>query len=174
MGLGWEVEWKKVWGTGNGEQGTGERGTGKVPSTEYRVPSTAAPVSRRYSGTLREIVRVVVPGTRYSVLGTRYSVLGTFVPFPVPRSPELSSLIGTMTATAELYRSYLDLRWHFDPAAATAQGVPGHDRRLADYSAGPVREHLAAFKAIAARPSNWKLKILRKRSTVPRFWMSCG
>ncbi|HXW96965.1 MAG TPA: DUF885 domain-containing protein [Gemmatimonadales bacterium] len=54
-----------------------------------------------------------------------------------------------MTATAELYRSYLDLRWHFDPAAATAQGVLGHDDRLADYSADRMREHLAAFKAIA-------------------------
>ena len=137
---------------GNRERGTGngERGTGK--GTEYRVPSTEynGPVLSPVLGTLsRGSERVVVPGTRYSVLGIWYSVLGTFSrsPFPVP--PELSSLIGTMTATAELYRSYLDLRWHFDPAAATAQGVPGHDRRLADYSAGPVREHLAAFKAIA-------------------------
>jgi uncharacterized protein (DUF885 family) len=54
-----------------------------------------------------------------------------------------------MNATAELYRPYLDLRWHFDPSAATGQGVPGHDDRLADFSVGPVREHLAAFKAIA-------------------------
>jgi uncharacterized protein (DUF885 family) len=54
-----------------------------------------------------------------------------------------------MTATADLFRSYLDVRWHFDPAAATAQGVTGHDERLADYSATPMLEHLAAFKAIA-------------------------
>ena len=27
-----------------------------------------------------------------------------------------------MTATADLYRSYLDLRWHFDPAQSTAAG----------------------------------------------------
>jgi len=54
-----------------------------------------------------------------------------------------------MTATADLYRSYLDLRWHFDPAAATAQGVPGYDDRLADYSAERMREHLVAFKALA-------------------------
>ena len=55
-----------------------------------------------------------------------------------------------MTATADLYRSYLDLRWHFDPAAATAQGVPAHDDRLADYSADRMREHLVAFKALAS------------------------
>jgi uncharacterized protein (DUF885 family) len=54
-----------------------------------------------------------------------------------------------MTATADLYRSYLDLRWHFDPAAATAQGAPAHDDLLGDYSAEAMREHLAAFKAIA-------------------------
>ncbi|MFN8652280.1 MAG: DUF885 domain-containing protein [Gemmatimonadales bacterium] len=55
-----------------------------------------------------------------------------------------------MTATAELYRSYLDLRWHFDPATATAAGVKGHDDRLGDFSADRMREHLVAFKAIAS------------------------
>lgn len=55
-----------------------------------------------------------------------------------------------MTATTELYRSYLDLRWHFDPSAATGVGVTTHDDRLADFSAAPMREHLAAFKAIAS------------------------
>ncbi len=54
-----------------------------------------------------------------------------------------------MTATTDLYRSYLDLRWHFDPSAATGAGVTTHDERLADFSAIPMREHLAAFKAIA-------------------------
>jgi uncharacterized protein (DUF885 family) len=55
-----------------------------------------------------------------------------------------------MTATADLYRSYLDLRWHFDPAAATAAGVKGHDDRLGDFSVERMREHLVAFKAIAS------------------------
>jgi len=54
-----------------------------------------------------------------------------------------------MTATADLYRSYLDLRWHFDPASATSAGVRGHDHRLGDFSAERMREHLVAFKAIA-------------------------
>jgi uncharacterized protein (DUF885 family) len=55
-----------------------------------------------------------------------------------------------MTATADLYRSYLDLRWHFDPASATAAGVRGHDERLGDFSPPQMRQHLVAFKAIAA------------------------
>jgi len=54
-----------------------------------------------------------------------------------------------MTATADLYRSYLDLRWHFDPAAATAQGVTSHDDRLGDFSTERIREHLAAFKSLS-------------------------
>lgn len=54
-----------------------------------------------------------------------------------------------MTATADLYRSYLDLRWHFDPAHASSAGVAGHDERLGDFSAQRMREHLIAFKAIA-------------------------
>ena len=55
-----------------------------------------------------------------------------------------------MTATHDLYHSYLDLRWHFDPAAATAQGITSHDDRLGDYSPDRIREHLAAFKALSA------------------------
>ncbi len=55
-----------------------------------------------------------------------------------------------MTTTTDLYRSYLDLRWHFDPSSASAAGVTTHDALLADYSAVPMRQHLVAFKAIAA------------------------
>jgi uncharacterized protein (DUF885 family) len=54
-----------------------------------------------------------------------------------------------MTGTADLYRSYLDARWHFDPAEATAAGMPGYDDRLGDFSPDAVRAHLAALKAIA-------------------------
>lgn len=54
-----------------------------------------------------------------------------------------------MTAIADLYRSYLDLRWHFDPAAATGAGVSTHDDRLGDFSPDRMREHLAGFKALA-------------------------
>lgn len=55
-----------------------------------------------------------------------------------------------MNATAKLYQSYLDLRWHFDPSSATAAGVTTHDDRLADYSAEQMQLHLVAFKAMAA------------------------
>ncbi len=55
-----------------------------------------------------------------------------------------------MTATSDLYRSYLDLRWHFDPASATSAGVKGHDDRLGDFSADRMREHMVAFKSIAS------------------------
>ena len=55
-----------------------------------------------------------------------------------------------MANTDELCRSFLDLWWHFDPAAATLAGVPGHDGRLGAFDAGSIREHLAAFRSIAA------------------------
>jgi len=49
-----------------------------------------------------------------------------------------------------LCRSYLDLRWHFDPAAATTAGAAGQDDRLGRFDDASVREHLAAFRAIEA------------------------
>jgi uncharacterized protein (DUF885 family) len=55
-----------------------------------------------------------------------------------------------MSATDELYRSYLDLRWHFDPAAASAAGVTSQDDRLGDFSADAMRIHLAAFRSMVA------------------------
>src|SRR5688500_5615948 len=61
----------------------------------------------------------------------------------------MGTLDPQMNPTAQLYQSYLDLRWHFDPSQATASGVTTHDERLADYSAVRMREHLVAFKAIA-------------------------
>jgi uncharacterized protein (DUF885 family) len=54
-----------------------------------------------------------------------------------------------MTATDDLYRSYLDLRWHFDPAAASSAGITTHDDRLGDFSVAAMRTHLAAFKSLA-------------------------
>lgn len=55
-----------------------------------------------------------------------------------------------MSATTDLYKSYLDLRWHFDPAAASGHGLTAFDDRLADYSTERMREQLAAFKAVAS------------------------
>ncbi|MDZ4861905.1 MAG: DUF885 domain-containing protein, partial [Gemmatimonadota bacterium] len=55
-----------------------------------------------------------------------------------------------MSATTDLYRSYLDLRWHFDPAAGSAAGLTTYDERLGDFSVERMREHLVAYKAMAA------------------------
>jgi hypothetical protein len=55
-----------------------------------------------------------------------------------------------MSATEDLYRSYLDLRWHFDPAAGSATGERTFDARLGEFDADSMRTHLTAFKAVAA------------------------
>ena len=54
-----------------------------------------------------------------------------------------------MSATEELYRSYLDLRWHFDPVSATIAGLWTQDHRLGSYDADSMRAHLAAFRSMA-------------------------
>ena len=55
-----------------------------------------------------------------------------------------------MTALADLLKSYLDLQTHFDPAAASAAGLVSPDARLGAFDARSMREHLAAFRSIAA------------------------
>src|SRR5919108_5916505 len=54
-----------------------------------------------------------------------------------------------MSGVDDLCRSYLDLKWHFDPAAASAAGVVAEDARLGRYDAETVREHLAALRSVA-------------------------
>jgi uncharacterized protein (DUF885 family) len=54
-----------------------------------------------------------------------------------------------MSATDDLYRSYLDLRWNFDPSAATASGETREDARLGVFDPDSMRAHVAAFKAMA-------------------------
>ena len=55
-----------------------------------------------------------------------------------------------MPSVDELCRSYLDLKYHFDPAAASAAGLVAQDA-----PAGPVRrratvrEHMAALRSVA-------------------------
>ena len=48
-----------------------------------------------------------------------------------------------MAATDSLCRSFLDLWWHFDPAAATAG-------RLGDFDPDSIRQHVAALRSISA------------------------
>jgi len=47
-------------------------------------------------------------------------------------------------AFAELERSYLDLRWHFDPVAASLAGLTLYDDRFGRYSRPALTPHLAA------------------------------
>ena len=47
-----------------------------------------------------------------------------------------------MPSVDELCRSYLDLKYHFDPAAASSAGLVAHDGRLGRFDAAAVREHL--------------------------------
>ncbi len=54
-----------------------------------------------------------------------------------------------MAATDQLCRSFLDLWWHFDPAAASRAGVTQQDGRLGAYDADSLRQQVAALKAIA-------------------------
>jgi hypothetical protein len=62
--------------------------------------------------------------------------------------------------TDELCRSYLDVRWHFDPAAASAAGETRLDGRLGSYDAASVREHLAALRAIAVGAEDLEVEAL--------------
>ena len=53
-----------------------------------------------------------------------------------------------MTAVGDLCRSYLDLKYHFDPASASAAGLVAQDSRLGSFDAETVREHVAALRSL--------------------------
>lgn len=48
----------------------------------------------------------------------------------------------------DLCRSYLDLKYHFDPAAASAAGLVSEDSRLGRFDADSTREQLSALRAV--------------------------
>ena len=54
-----------------------------------------------------------------------------------------------MSSVDELCRSYLDLKYHFDPAAASSAGLVAQDARLGRFDAEGVREHLSALRSVA-------------------------
>ena len=54
-----------------------------------------------------------------------------------------------MASVDDLCRSYLDLKYHFDPAAASAAGLVSHDSRLGRFDADTVRAHLSALRSVA-------------------------
>ena len=54
-----------------------------------------------------------------------------------------------MSSVDDLCRSYLDLKYHFDPAAASAAGLVSEDGRLGRFDRETTREHLSALRSIA-------------------------
>jgi uncharacterized protein DUF885 len=55
-----------------------------------------------------------------------------------------------VSAVNELCRSYLDARRHLDPAEASGAGATEYDAHLGRFDADSMREHLAAYRALAA------------------------
>jgi hypothetical protein len=54
-----------------------------------------------------------------------------------------------MASVDDLYRSYLDLKYHFDPAAASTAGLVAEDARLGRFDAEATREHISALRSVA-------------------------
>jgi hypothetical protein len=85
-----------------------------------------------------------------------------------------------MASVDDLCRSYLDLKYQFDPAAASAAGMVSHDARLGRFDRETTREHIAALRAVAGaieeiEPGELQAEIDRTallgevRSTIFRF-----
>jgi hypothetical protein len=53
-------------------------------------------------------------------------------------------------AVDDLCRSYLDLKYHFDPAAASAAGLVAQDSRLGSFDLESTREHVVALRSLAS------------------------
>lgn len=54
-----------------------------------------------------------------------------------------------MPSVDDLCRSYLDLKYHFDPAAASAAGLVAEDGRLGRFDNESTREYLSALRSVA-------------------------
>jgi uncharacterized protein (DUF885 family) len=54
----------------------------------------------------------------------------------------------TSNSVDDLCRSYLDLKYHFDPAAGSAAGLVAEDSRLGLFDADTTREHLSALRSV--------------------------
>jgi hypothetical protein len=66
------------------------------------------------------------------------------------KSPHSDRAADLLSQVDDLCRSYLDLKYHFDPAAGSAAGRVELDARLGSFDAETIRAHLAAMRAIAA------------------------
>ncbi len=53
------------------------------------------------------------------------------------------------SAVDDLCRSYLDLKYHFDPSAASSAGLVSEDGRLGRFDAESTRAHLSALRSIS-------------------------
>jgi uncharacterized protein (DUF885 family) len=53
------------------------------------------------------------------------------------------------TAVDELCRSYLDLKYHFDPAAGSMAGLVAQDGRLGRFDSESVQAHVAALRSVS-------------------------
>ena len=54
-----------------------------------------------------------------------------------------------MPVVDDLCQSYLDLKYHFDPAAASSAGLVTHDGRLGRFDPAAVRTHVAALRSVS-------------------------
>ncbi len=54
-----------------------------------------------------------------------------------------------MASVDDLCRSYLDLKYYFDPAAASSAGLVSHDARLGRFDAEATQVHVAALRSVA-------------------------
>jgi hypothetical protein len=61
----------------------------------------------------------------------------------------ISPLRETMPSVDDLCRSYLDLKYHFDPAAGSSAGLVSEDARLGLFDRETTREHVSALRSVA-------------------------
>jgi uncharacterized protein DUF885 len=67
-----------------------------------------------------------------------------------------------MPSVDELCQSYLDLKYHFDPAAASQAGLVVHDGRLGRFDAATVRTHVAALRSVAGAVEELEVEDLQQ------------
>jgi uncharacterized protein DUF885 len=100
-----------------------------------------------------------------------------------------------MASVDGLCRSYLDLKYHFDPSAASSAGLVSHDARLGRFDGETTRAHVSALRSVAGaieeleaddlqseidrtallgeiRSTIFRLEHERPQARNPAFWLS--
>lgn len=67
-----------------------------------------------------------------------------------------------MPTVDDLCRSYLDLKYHFDPSAASGAGLVQHDGRLGRFDTEAVRTQIAALRAVAGAVEELEVEDLQE------------